>query len=182
MGFTIYWQAVHPVSQAVWDTFVTRALKLVKRKRTGEIELEYKPANLKNILRFRGSEEEQHETFSVSKDSLNENGWGSCKTAEKPYTMDVYICLILMFDLGMLKRFSSDNMSVMYPEALEYVKQHYALNRSYAKLVAMGQFGEDGEEAYVSPLSQRPRKTRKAKAAKRAKTGKRAKTAKRASK
>ena len=165
MGFSVYWRPVFPVSQAIWDTFVKRALKLVKRSRTGRIELEYKPANLKNIFRFSGTEEESHETFLVSKEAT-ERDYLSCKTARKPYTMDVYICLILMFDLGMLKSFSSDDMDVMYPEALAYVKEHYALKRSYAKLVKMGEPQDD--DAAISPLSQRPRKTRKAKSSKKA--------------
>lgn len=40
MGFAVYWTNIFPVSQAVWDTFVHRALKLVKRRRTGKIRLE----------------------------------------------------------------------------------------------------------------------------------------------
>jgi len=39
MGFSIYWNQL-PVSQAVWDTFIKRALNLVKRRRTGKIMLE----------------------------------------------------------------------------------------------------------------------------------------------
>jgi hypothetical protein len=84
--------------------------------------------------------------------------------------MDVYVCLILMFDLGMLKRINSDDMNYMYPEALAYVKEHYALKRSYDKLVKMGQHNNDDDEKPISPVSQRPRKTRKAAAAPKAKT------------
>lgn len=175
MGFTIYWNQIHPVSQEVWNTFVHRALHLVKRRRTGPIKLE------KNILSFEGNTEESHETFYVSKDSerdLGSNtGFGFCKTARKPYTFDVYVCLILMFDLGMLKGFRSDDMNEQYPEALKYVKQNYALKRSYDKLKIMGIY-ENSENKPLpspSPVSQRPRKqtykkktkTTKPKAAKR---------------
>jgi len=180
MGFSIYWNQL-PVSQAVWDTFVHRALKLVKRRRTGTIMLENKYAQptQKNVLSFKGSEGESHETFYVSKDfkhyaDRNMDGFGSCKTARKPYTMDVYICLILMFDLGMIRSFSSDDMNEQYPEALKYVKTHYALNRSYEKLKNMGLYEDDDGKSVktASPLSQRPRKqtAKKAKKARRVKS------------
>jgi hypothetical protein len=75
-----------------------------------------------------------------------------------------------MFDLGMIKGFSSDDMQEQYPEALEYVKKHYALKRSYAKLKIMGN-NRNTPVKSPSPLSQRPRKhTYKKKATKAKKT------------
>jgi hypothetical protein len=165
MGYTIYWEPIYPVSQAVWNTFEHRALGLIKRKRTGKVETE------KNVLSFAGSPEENHETFYVSKEP-REGSYNFCKTARKAYTSDVFICLILMFDLGMIKGFNSDDMNEQYPEALEYVKKHYALKRSYAKLKVMGiyQNNRNTPVKSPSPLSQRPRKhTYKKKAKKAAK-------------
>lgn len=174
MGYTIYWTLIHPVSQAVWDTFEHRALSLIKRKRTGPVETvnKYVRPVQKNILKFEGVGEERHETFYVSKDPDEyKPGFGFCKTARKPYTTDVFICLILMFDLGMIKGFRSDDMNEQYPEALEYVKKHYALKRSYAKLKNMGRYENSGNEPIksASPLSQRPRKHTYKKAEKKAK-------------
>lgn len=65
-----------------------------------------------------------------------------------------------MFDLGMIRSFSSDDMNEQYPEALKYVKTHYALKRSYEKLKNMGHYeNNDGKSIKsASPLSQRPRK------------------------
>jgi hypothetical protein len=152
MGYTIYWEPIYPVSQAVWNTFEHRALILITHKRTGKVETE------KNVLSFEGAEGENHETFYVSKEP--EGGANFCKTARMPYTTDVFICLILMFDLGMIKGFHSDDMNEQYPEALEYVKKHYALKRSYAKLEKMGRYEHSNNNPIksVSPLSQRPRK------------------------
>lgn len=163
MGYTIYWEPIYPVSQAVWDAFEHRALSLIKRKRTGKVETEntYVRPVQKNVLRFQGAEGESHETFYVTKDADEERpNFGSCKTARKPYTTDVFICLILMFDLGMIKGFHSDDMNEQYPEALEYVKKHYALKRSYAKLEKMGRYENSNNNPIksASPLSQRPRK------------------------
>jgi hypothetical protein len=163
MGYTIYWEPIYPVSQAVWNTFEHRALGLIKRKRTGKVDTE------KNVLSFAGSPEESHETFYVSKEP-REDGTSFCKTARKPYTSDVFICLILMFDLGLVKGFSSDDMYEQYPEALEYVKQHYALKRSYEKLKVMGIYQNNRNTPVKSPsaLSQRPRKHTYKKKAKKA--------------
>jgi hypothetical protein len=164
MGYTIYWEPIYPVSQAVWNTFEHRALSLIKRKRTGKVDTE------KNVLSFAGSPEESHETFYVSKEPTEDGSSSFCKTARKAYTTDVFICLILMFDLGMVKGFNSDDMNEQYPEALEYVKQHYALKRSYAKLKVMGN-NRNTPVKSPSPLSQRPRKhTYKKKAPKAKKT------------
>jgi hypothetical protein len=72
----------------------------------------------------------------------------------------------------MIKGFNSDDMNEQYPEALEYVKKHYALKRSYAKLKVMGiyQNNRNTPVKSPSPLSQRPRKhTYKKKAKKAAK-------------
>jgi len=173
MGYTIYWEPIYPVSQEVWNTFEHRALGLIKRKRTGKVETDNKYVRpvQKNVLRFQGTEDEGHETFYVSKDADEERrDFGFCKTARKPYTTDVFICLILMFDLGMIKGFRSDDMKEQYPEALEYVKKHYALKRSYAKLKVMGN-NRNTPVKSPSPLSQRPRKhTYKKKATKAKKT------------
>lgn len=170
MGYTIYWEQIHPVSQEVWNTFEHRALGLIKRRRTGPVETG------KNVLSFEGTPEESHETFYVTKEPREiQGGLGFCKTARKAYTTDVFICLILMFDLGMLKSFQSDDMSEQYPEALKYVKEHYALKRSYAKLKNMGRYENSNNNPIksASPLSQRPRKhTYKAKKAKKAKAKK----------
>jgi hypothetical protein len=163
MGYTIHWKQITPVSQAVWDTFIHRALHLIKRKRTGKVQLINMYANppLENVIQFEGIDDERGETFFVDKDNVESRS--SCKTNRHPYTTDVFICLILMFDLGMLEYFSSDDMDEQYPEALEYVKKNYALKRSYAKLKRMGQY-ENSEGKSMeppSPLSQRPRKARK---------------------
>jgi len=172
MGYSIYWQQILPVSQAIWDTFIERAMHLIKRSRTGKVDLENKRANppQTNVIQFEGAEGQSHETFYIVKDPVKEPwqedstvGWGSCKTNRKPYTTDVFICLILMFDLGMLKGFSADDMNEQYPEALEYVKRHYALKRSYEKLMKMAN-NEDEEGTPVSPVPQQPpRKKRTAK-------------------
>jgi hypothetical protein len=174
MGYTIYWEPIYPVSQAVWNTFEHRALSLIKRKRTGKVDTE------KNVLSFAGSPEESHETFYVSKEPT-EDGSSFCKTARKAYTSDVFICLILMFDLGMIKGFHSDDMNEQYPEALEYVKKHYALKRSYAKLEKMGRYEHSNNNPIksVSPLSQRPRKHTYKKAQKAEKKEKKAKKTRR---
>ena len=185
MGYTIYWKQVSPVSQAVWDTFVHRALHLVKRRRTGEIRLEntYARPVQKNVFRFEGApEEERGETFYVAKE-LDNKGYSFCKTNRYPYTTDVFICLILMFDLGMLKGFSSDDMNEQYPEALAYVKENYALKRSYERLRVMGRHDDDENNTPAeSPaaLSQRPRKQRTRKATSRALRAKKRAASKRA--
>ena len=141
MGFTIYWYQNYPVSQPVWDTFVSRALRLIKRSRTGQVELENRVTRQKNVLMFSGSPEaESGGTFYVQKDEDPEraNGFGFCGTRRHPYTTDVFICLILMYDLGMLSRFSSDDMREQYPEALDYVSQNLALKNSLDSLERMG--------------------------------------------
>lgn len=168
MGYSIYWDQVLPVSQAVWDTFIERALRLINRRRTGKVDLENKWADPPqiNIIKFEGAEGQSHETFYMAKDPVkrqwqeeSEVGWGSCKTARNPYTTDVFICLILMFDLGMLKWFRSDDMNEQYPEALKFVKKHYALKRSYVKLKKMGEEDAWDENTPVSPVPQQaPRK------------------------
>jgi hypothetical protein len=168
MGYAIYWKQIRPVSQDLWDTFVQRALKLVKRRRTGTIELENRYSNQKNVLYFRGAPE-SGEAFYVSKDKDPHAQEGSfCKTNRLPYTMDVYICLILMFDMGMIEEISSDDMRVMFPEALAYVKEHYALKQSYAKLEKMGNRynNNNNDDEPISPVKQQ--KSRKAAAAARA--------------
>lgn len=184
MGFTIYWKQVSPVSQAVWDTFVHRAMHLVKRRRTGPIQLEnrYAQPAQKNVFAFGGAPDEKRgETFYVTKDQDSER-YSFCKTNRHPYTTDVYICLILMFDLGMVKKFSSDDMNEQYDEALKYVKENYALKRSYERLRVMGRHNEENNNAAVSPaaLSQRPRKQRTRKATSRALRAKKREANKRA--
>ena len=90
---------------------------------------------------FSGSPEgESRDTFYVQKDEDPEraNGFGFCGTGRHPYTTDVFICLILMYDLGMLSRFSSDDMHEQYPEALDYVSQNFALKDSLDSLERMG--------------------------------------------
>jgi len=166
MGFTIYWEQVFPISQVVWDTFLHRALHLIKRRRTGKVELENRYANQRlTVLQFRGLK--GGETFTIDKEN-HDGVSGFCKTNRNPYTTDVFICLILMYDLGMLERFSSDDMNEQYPEALAYVKEHYALKRSYEKLKYMGQYADSQNDPIKTPsaLSQRPRKQRTKKAAK----------------
>ena len=141
MGFTIYWYQNYPVSQPVWDTFVSRALRLIKRSRTGEVQLENRATRQKNVLTFSGSPEaESGGAFYVQKDEdpERENGFGFCGTGRHPYTTDVFICLILMYDLGMLSRFSSVDMHEKYPEALDYVSQNLALKNSLDSLERMG--------------------------------------------
>lgn len=115
---------------------------------------------------FEGAPEEaRSETFMVGKEisEYAHSNRGFCKTNRYPYTTDVFICLILMYDLGMLERFSADDMNEQYPEALEYVKSHYALKNSYEKLKRMGEYeDEDGNPIKTaSPPKQKPRKQRK---------------------
>ena len=170
MGFAVYWTNIFPVSQAVWDTFVHRALKLVKRRRTGKIDLELqnygREKKTQNVLTFEGAPEDMRgESFMVSKE-ISEHAhsdMGFCKTNRHPYTTDVFICLILMYDLGMLRSFSADDMDEQYPEALEYVKSHYALKNSYEKLKRMGIYenNEGNPIKTASPPKQKPRKQRK---------------------
>ena len=167
MGYAIYWTQIHPVSQELWDTFVQRALKLVKRRRTGTIDLENRYSKGKNVLYFRGTPE-SGDTFYVSKDKDPHAQEGSfCKTNRLPYTMDVYICLILMFDMGMIEEIRSDDMHVMFPEALAYVKEHYALKQSYAKLEKMGNTNNNNnndDEKSISPVQPKSKaKSKKAK-------------------
>jgi hypothetical protein len=172
MGYTIHWEPIHPISQGVWDTFIRRALHLIKKRRTGKVQLETKmwdPKNymknikVKNILMFSGTKEEGSETFTVCKDpnELSEYTW--VKTNRNPYTFDVYVCLILMYDLGLLRRFSSDDMNFMYPEALAYVKKNFALKDSYEKLENMGYEPNNDEEERktASPPKMKERKPRK---------------------
>ena len=140
-------------------------MRLIKRKRTGRVELENKYANPPlNVLQFSGLK--GGEPFTIDKEN-HPDVHGFCKTDRDPYTTDVFICLILMFDLGMLERFDSDDMNEQYPEALEYVNKHYALKRSYEKLKNMGQYADSQNEPIKTPsaLSQRPRKQRTKKAA-----------------
>jgi len=172
MGYTIYWEPIHPVSQGVWDTFVRRALHLIKKRRTGPVKLENyyyeSPQNrvrkiVKNVFMFSGTEEEGSESFTVSKDKnvFSEYTW--VKTNRHPYTFDVYVCLILMYDLGLLRRFSSDDMNFAYDEALAYVKKNFALKHSYAKLEHMGyeSNNNDEERKTASPPKMKERKPRK---------------------
>ena len=119
MTYTIYWEQIRPVDDAVWDTFVKRALRLIKRRRTGEVE--FQTANRKDVFQFKGAEGHSYYTFSVCKNKLRDE-MGNCSTNSEPYTMDVFVCLILMFDMGMVKGISSTDMKLMYPEALAYVK------------------------------------------------------------
>jgi hypothetical protein len=56
-----------------------------------------------------------------------------------------------MYDLGMLRRFHSDDMNEQYPEALAYVKSHYALKNSYEKLQTMGQWENNMGEPLPTP-------------------------------
>jgi hypothetical protein len=171
MGFTVNWEPIRPVSQAVWDTFINRALNLIKKKRTGKVQLETNlqdPENYKkyikvhNILMFSGTDREGGETFSVSKDKNESREYNWVKTNRLPYTFDVYVCLILMYDLGLLHRFSSDDMNFMYPEALAYVKNNYALKHSYKKLEHMGYEANNNEgHKTASPPKMKERKPRK---------------------
>ena len=172
MGFSVYWEPIHPVSQSVWDTFIRRALHLIKKRRTGKVQLETKlwePDNymktikVKNVFLFSGTEEEGGETFTVCKDAIKLSEYTWVKTNRNPYTFDVYVCLILMYDLGMLRRISSDDMNFMYPEALAYVKKNYALKHSYEKLENMGYEPNNNEEERktASPPKMKERKPRK---------------------
>lgn len=141
MGFSIYWYVKYPISKETWDQFTTSALKLINKTRTGPVTMRnvtYKGEVQEDILRFDGAEPDSHETFYVSRINYNEEqerrlginpGFGSCKTARKGYTKDVYICLIIMFEMGMLNRLSSDDMQFMFPQALEYVNQKMPLQR-----------------------------------------------------
>jgi len=193
MGFSVHWDPIRPVSQSVWDTFVRRALHLIKKRRTGKVQLETKlwdPDNytknikVNNVLMFSGTETEGGETFTACKDegALSKYTW--VKTNGRPYTFDVYVCLILMYDLGMLRWFGSDDelgIGGDYPGALAYVKENFALKHSYEKLERMGEWeDEHGVHKTPSPVKMKERKPRK-KTVKNARTlraERRAKTAK----
>lgn len=164
----IYWQQV-PVVQEVWDTFVKRALELVKRTRTGKIDLVLEnPTFRKNVFAFSGKISPSQQ-FYVSKDiELDQRkggdiGWNYCETNNKPYTTDILICLILMYDLGMLKWFSAgDDNHETYQGALEDVKKKYALKNSYAKLVRIGNGDDVNAISMPKQKAMKPR-TKKAK-------------------
>jgi hypothetical protein len=172
MGFTVYWEPIHPVSQGVWDTFVRRALHLIKKRRTGKVQLDTKlwdPKNytknikVKNVFLFSGTEEEGGETFTVCKDESELSKYTWVKTNRNPYTFDVYVCLILMYDLGMLRWFGSDDeLGQFYPKALAYVKKNFALKHSYEKLERMSEWeDEHGVHKTPSPVKMKERKPRK---------------------
>lgn len=141
MGFTIYWYVKYPISKETWAQFTSSALKLINKTRTGPVtmrDVTYTGEVKEDIFRFEGAEHDGHETFYVSRINYNEDqerrwgttpGFGSCKTARKGYTKDVYMCLIIMFELGMLSRINSDDMQFMFPQALEHVNQRMPLQR-----------------------------------------------------
>lgn len=170
----IYWQQV-PVVQEVWDTFVKRALQLVKKTRTGKIDLELeKPTFRKNVFAFSGKSSPSQQ-FYVSKDieldqKKGDIGWNYCETNNEPYTTDIFICLILMYDLGMLQWFSvGDEDHDTYQGALEDVQKKYALKNSYAKLVRIGNGDEDVDAISMPRQKAMKPRTKKAKSAKKAK-------------
>lgn len=123
MGFTIYWDAVS-VDHATFNKFVKRALNVIRKRQL--IGLEH------NAEMFQFDPKDRSgESFVLMR---NPEGFQGCKTGRNEYTQEVWACLILAYEYGLVTNISSDDMGEGYLKTLEIVKGKYKL-RKYNELV-----------------------------------------------
>lgn len=95
MGYIHYWTLSKNISEKDFALAIKDCEKICKESKI-PIQYEYndndKPIFSENEIRFNGVEEDGHETFSIH---LGNKGFDFCKTACKPYDINVTCCLIV---------------------------------------------------------------------------------------
>jgi len=125
MGYTHYWTPAKKCGPK-WKEFCDRFQKMVPHCGAticnGLGEPSTKPIIESNYLAFNGDADydEDHETAGFER-----NGeWSFCKTAYKPYDTLVVATLMLGYELGVIKEWSSDGEAEDHKAGLELYEKH----------------------------------------------------------
>ena len=119
MGYTLYWN-YHRVLPNVFQRFVKVASELIA----------YPLNTSETTCTMVVPDEDRCEAFYISQYHA---GFNFCKTRQLPYTKDVAICMILMYEFGLADDLSIDDDISVFLEPLEEVNQRHPLT-SYEEL------------------------------------------------
>jgi len=118
MGYTHYWDtaAKKPTDENV--KIMREALAAMMKLSPNTIEINWDKSG---SIGFNGIGDNAHETMVI--DFTGDGAWNFCKTARKPYDKIVVACLILMKELDIIEKWSSDGDEDDFVEGKEFLKK-----------------------------------------------------------